>query len=60
MNISQSSQDEYDLKTTYDELYKECMKLMKFYKISLEKLKDVKHENESLVTKFYESHACLS
>jgi hypothetical protein len=43
MNISQSSQDdsndEYDLQMTYDELYKKCMKLMKFYKISLKKLK---------------------
>jgi hypothetical protein len=63
MNTSQSfeddSNDEYDLQMAYAELYKECMKLMKFYKISLKKLKDVKHEKESLVTKLFESHALV-
>jgi hypothetical protein len=28
--------------------------MMKFYKISLKKLKDVKHEKDSLVTKLFE------
>jgi hypothetical protein len=59
MNISQASWDEYDLQMTYNELYKECMKLMKLYKFSLKKLKDVKHEKESLVSKLSESHALV-
>jgi hypothetical protein len=50
MNTSQSSEDEsndeYDLQMAYDELYKESVKLLNFYKISFKKLKDVKHEKE--------------
>jgi hypothetical protein len=63
MNTSQSSEDEsndeYDLQMAYDELYKEFMKLLNFYKISLKKLKDVKHEKESLVTKLSESNTLV-
>jgi hypothetical protein len=32
---------------------------MKFYKISLKKLKDVKHEKKTLVIKLHESHALV-
>jgi hypothetical protein len=54
------SNDEYDLwPMAYDELYEECMKLMKFYKISFKKLKDVEHEKKSFVTKLPESHTLV-
>jgi len=57
MNISRSSQndsnDKYNLQMAYDELY------MKFYTISLKKLKDVKHEKKTLVIKLHESHALV-
>jgi predicted patatin/cPLA2 family phospholipase len=54
------SNDEYDLwPMAYDELYEECMKLMKFYKISFQKLKDLEHEKESFVIKLFESHALI-
>jgi len=35
------------------------MKLMKFYKISFQKLKDLEHEKESFVIKLFESHALI-
>jgi hypothetical protein len=50
------SNDESDLQMTYDELCKESIKLLKFYKISLKKLKDVEHEKDSLVTILSTSH----
>jgi hypothetical protein len=63
MNTSQSSQDgsddEYDLQTTYNKLYKECIKLIKINKISRKRLNDLEHEKESLVTKLCESHALV-
>jgi hypothetical protein len=62
-NTSQSSEDEsndeYDLQMAYDELWKESVKLFNFYKISLKKLKDVKHEKVYLVTKLSESHTLV-
>jgi len=63
MNTFQSSEDEsndeYDLQMAYDELSMESMKLLNSYKISLKKLKDVKHEKESLVTKLSESYTLV-
>jgi hypothetical protein len=55
MKTSQLSENDFD-----DEFYsKECMNLMKFYKISLKELTNIKLEKESLVTKFSESYALI-